>query len=151
MNEQVNFRCKHCNCDATTMGNLKEHQKSLHEDIKIPCTYWTYQATTKGSFAKDHVGVIYPCKHCSYKVTQKGELKGHQKLIHEGVKYIFKHCSYEATIIRNKCMKESNFLVNIAHWSNRKWITCKTPEGSSWRCKKPLQTLQLNSNLKWKS
>ena len=35
MNEQVNFRCKHCNCDATTMGNLKEHQKSLHEDIKI--------------------------------------------------------------------------------------------------------------------
>ena len=31
VHEQVNFSCKHCNCDATTKGNLEEHQKSLHE------------------------------------------------------------------------------------------------------------------------
>ena len=48
-------------------------------------------------------------------VNQKGELKGHQKSVHEGVKYIFKHCSYEATMIRNECMKESNFLVHITN------------------------------------
>ena len=48
-------------------------------------------------------------------VNQNGDLKGHQKSVHEGVKYIFKHCSYEATMIRNECMKESNFLVHITN------------------------------------
>ena len=60
---------------------------SLHEDVKFPCTYWTYEATTNGSLGKSNVGVIYPCKHCSYELTQKGELKWHEKSVHEGFKY----------------------------------------------------------------
>ena len=94
-----NFLCKHCNCDATTKGNLKEHQEPLYEDVKFPCTYWAYEATAKGSLAKVHVGVLYPCTHCSYEVTQNRELKWHQKSVHEEVKYFCKHCSYEAIII----------------------------------------------------
>ena len=106
---------------ATLMQLQWEILKSTKiHSMKISTSHVHIEATTKGSFAKDHVGVIYPCKLCSYKVTQKGELKEHQKLIHEGVKYIFKHCSYEATIIRNKCMKESNFLVHIAHMKQSK-------------------------------
>ena len=141
---------KPCNFQSTTKANLVKHLKvsawtsqlflqtlqlwcnykgkfgrtpkviAWSEDVKIPCTYWTYEATTNGSFAKVHAGVIYPCKHCSYKVNQNGELKGHQKSVHERVEYIFKHCSYKATMIRNKCMKESNFLVHIAHMKQLK-------------------------------
>ena len=94
------------------IATLMQLQWEILKSTKIHCMKISkclvhIEATTKGSFAKDHVGVIYPCKLCSYKVTQKGELKEHQKLIHEGVKYIFKHCSYEATIIRNKCTYEA--------------------------------------------
>ena len=60
----------------------------MHEDVKFPFTFWTYEATTKGSLGKVYVGVIYPCKHCSYELTPKGELKGHQKYVHEGFKYL---------------------------------------------------------------
>ena len=73
------FLCKHCNFDATTKGNLKEHQKPLHEDVKFPCVYWTYEVTTKGSLAKVNVGVLYHCAQCNYEVTQKGKLKRHKK------------------------------------------------------------------------
>ena len=53
-------------------------------------------------------------------MNQNGELKGHQKSVHERVEYIFKHCSYNATMIRNKCMKESNFLVHIVNMKQLK-------------------------------
>ena len=118
MHEQVNFSCKHCNCDATTKGNLEEHQKSLHE---VKMSKFLVHIELMKLLQMDHLqkfmreSFIYPCKHCSYKVNQNGELKGHQKSVHERVEYIFKHCSYKATMIRNKCMKESNFLVHIAH------------------------------------
>ena len=93
----------------------------MHEDVKFPCTYWTYEATTNGSLGKSNVGVIYPCKHCSYELTQKGELKGHKKSVHEGFKNqtnitALKQSWYEILkTTRNEYLKESNFFVHIAH------------------------------------
>ena len=83
--------------------------------------HWTYEATTKESLGKFNVGVIYPCKYCRYELTQKGELKGHQKSVHKGFMYqtniaALKQLWYEILKnTKNKCMKESNFLVHITH------------------------------------
>ena len=70
------------------IATLMQLQWEILKSTKIHCMKIAkflvhIEVTTKGSFAKDHVGVIYPCKLCSYKVTQNGELKEHQKLIHE--------------------------------------------------------------------
>ena len=112
----------------------------MHEDVKFPCTYWTSEGTTKGSLGKLNVGVIYPCKHCSYELTQKGELKGHEKSVHEGFKYqtniaAFKQLWYEIlNNTRNKCMKESNFLVHIAHSDmKQQQMEHLQNTGSSWK------------------
>ena len=54
-------------------------------------------------------------------MTQKGELKGHQKSVHEEFMYqtniaALKQLWYEILKnTKNKCMKDSNFLVHIAH------------------------------------
>ena len=50
----VKYHCKLCSYEATQKGNLKEHQKSVHDGIK------------------------YPCKHCSYQATQEQALTKHQ-------------------------------------------------------------------------
>ena len=108
-----NFLCKHCNCYATTKGNLEEHQNSLHE---VKMSKFLVHIELMKLLQIDHLQKFMR-ESCTIAniVNQNGELKGHQKSVHERVEYIFKHCSYKATMIRNKCMKESNFLVHIAH------------------------------------
>ena len=42
-----------CNYKATQKGNLKEHQKSVHDGRKYHCNHCSYQATTNGNL-KEH-------------------------------------------------------------------------------------------------
>ena len=48
---------------VTMKGNLPQHMKSIHVEVK------------------------YSCEYCDYKATQKGNLQQHVKSIHDGVKH----------------------------------------------------------------
>ena len=68
----VRFKCDQCEYKATRPGNLRKHQKSIHECM------------------------IYNCDQCDIKYTDQSHLRRHQKSKHEGVHYNCKQCDYKA-------------------------------------------------------
>ena len=48
----------YCSYQATTNGNLKKHQKSVHDGVKYPCKHCSYQANTNGSL-KEHKKISF--------------------------------------------------------------------------------------------
>ena len=97
MHEQVNFSCKHCNCDATTKENLEEHQKSLHE--------------VKMSKVLVHIELMKLLQMDILKNTRSHCMKISKFLVHiEPMKLL------QREILKNTkshCMKISKFLVYI--------------------------------------
>ena len=69
--------------NATLVSNLKQHKKSLHEDVKYECfeceLKFTKLDNLKIHIESIHMGVKHQCDECDSKFTQ---LKKHEKSIH---------------------------------------------------------------------
>ena len=54
----MKYQCDECHGKFATIGNLKFHEKLIHENIK------------------------YQCERCNYKSATQGNLKNHKRSIH---------------------------------------------------------------------
>ena len=54
------FKCRHCDYESSTKGNLDTHMRGVHHKIKA-----------------------YNCDHCNYSATTKGNLYQHLKGVHK--------------------------------------------------------------------
>ena len=69
------LRCGH---QATTKGNLINHQSTVHESFKYPCRKCDHQAILNGHLVQQkkasHEGVKDFCRQWDYQVITKGNL-----------------------------------------------------------------------------
>ena len=63
----MKYHCMECGKQFSTLGNVKNHKKTIHDGIKIQCRECEHQATSKGTLTKHkrvvHEGIQYPCEN----------------------------------------------------------------------------------------
>jgi len=99
-------KCPHCNADFSTRTSMQRHVRTIHNDVKYPCSKCTYRASDLHILRRHveaiHEYVKYPCDHCEYRASFKHHLKTHMK-IHGYVKQpkTYKHKPQQAVIIES--------------------------------------------------
>ena len=73
--------------NATTMENLGEYKRAVHEGIKFPCGQCGKQFSHKGDVAKHqravHAGIKYPCGQCDKEFSSMTNLARHRRTLHK--------------------------------------------------------------------
>ena len=76
-----------CGMDFSTEGNLKKHQRVIHEQRKFVCEECGHAATRPEYLAAHrravHEGVCFYCDQCTYSTPTRSELTAHKKVKHE--------------------------------------------------------------------
>ena len=66
------------NVTIKQLRNLADHQRAIHEGVKIPCRQREEQFSSQGDVSihqrEVHEGGKYPCGIYDYQATQKGNL-----------------------------------------------------------------------------
>ena len=87
----VKYSCNQWDYQATKQGNLKTHNKSIHEGV-YSCDQFYYQSDLKKHKNSVHEGVKYSCNQCDYLATIQSILKRHMNSVHEGVEFSCEQC-----------------------------------------------------------
>ena len=103
-NNNNNYKCDKCYMQFSKKGNLKRHNKTIHDKIKnYECDKCDMKFSTKGNL-KTHKTAVhdkiknYECDKCDYKCSQSSDLKKHNKQVHEKIKDIeCKICVYKCS------------------------------------------------------
>jgi len=84
-------KCRKCDYCATKKGNLKAHQKAVHEGFKYICKICHKQFSAKSNLKKHFNSVHeendceerkYPCNLCVYQAKRKSHLQRHFEIKH---------------------------------------------------------------------
>ena len=118
MNNKIkNYECDKCDYKCSQNGNLKAHNKQVHDKIKnFVCDKCDYKCSTNGDLKKHNKSVHdkiknYECDKCNFKCSTNGDLKKHNKTVHDKIKnYICDKCDYKCST--NSNLKRHNKLVH---------------------------------------
>ena len=92
-----NYPCSHCSYEASDLGLLEIHIKSVHGGVfKHSCRQcgelFSKRTNLKRHIQTIHEGLKYNCKQCDYQNQERALLINHIKSEHAGVRYVCKQC-----------------------------------------------------------